>query len=457
MSFGSKLPETLKRFFPRILLFIGSLCCFFAFLAILGVFAGYQDMTAGSLLKFRLLYTFIFALPAAWFTLFRDDSIVETIFALVITGGILYLRTGFFEHKTFDHELHIDRWIDAFKTNGIAAFRDPVWNYNLPYLYIVWLSTTVSKSYLFLKFLALPFELTAGFFAFQIVGLYQNSFFRKFLGFAVVLCLPTVILNNSFWGQCDVIFITFIIASLYCLLIKRNFWAMALWGISFAFKAQAFFILPLYFILWLHGNLRLRDFFAAPLSYLVIHLPGLLAEYPFSRLFESYLGQMEEVSETRNFLVNNAPNVYHFFAQNISTPYDVFATAGIGLTVVISLMSGFWAWTIRGRGFSGKDILLLAAFVSVYVPYFLPGMADRSFFIADILTAFALLVCGRKLLIPAIFTNFSSWMAYSYFLYGEYWVDYRLLAALNGISLIILIYLINSSFSDRIDDGSVRT
>lgn len=446
---------TKREWFQRGGLFLAALLFFFLMLRLLDPFADYSKMTAALDLRLQVLLTLVFVIPACWLIFFTKAGWVEILFGLLISACALYLRTGFFENKTMDHQYHLDIWLQHFQENGgFSALRNPVGNYNLPYLYFVAAASYFSSSFIVLKFLALPFEFLAAIFAFKITALKAVSFYKSFLCYAIMLCLPTLILNNSYWGQCDIIFASFVIVSLYYLLTKRNFLALLFWGLAFSFKMQAFFIFPLYFVLWLHGDLHIKDFPGALVSYLLIHIPGLFFGYPLARVFSVYTGQMAEVETSRDFLVLNAPNVYHFFAKNLETGYDTFSTWGIGLVVIVMLLLGLLGWTRRDQKWDGKQVLLLAVFISVFVPYFLPGMEDRVFFVADLISFLVVFYC-QKMLWPALLTNFASWMAYSFFLFGEYQVDYRLLAACNGVALIlcgIICYRVFAVRAERLEE-----
>jgi len=42
-----------------------------------------------------------------------------------------------------------------------------------------------------------------------------------YLSFGILLLIPTVILNGSVWGQCDIIYTAFVIASIYYILREK--------------------------------------------------------------------------------------------------------------------------------------------------------------------------------------------------------------------------------------------
>lgn len=59
-----------------------------------------------------------------------------------------------------------------------------------------------------------------------------------------------MILNLSVWGQCDSIYVTFVIWTIYFLYKEKYRKAFIFLGIAFAFKLQAVFIMPIVFYMY---------------------------------------------------------------------------------------------------------------------------------------------------------------------------------------------------------------
>ena len=71
------------------------------------------------------------------------------------------------------------------------------------------------------------------------------------LTYAVVLMLPTVVINSSAWAQCDSIYVAFAIISLIYLIDEKYIKSFIFLGISFAFKLQFIFLLPVYILVYI--------------------------------------------------------------------------------------------------------------------------------------------------------------------------------------------------------------
>lgn len=90
------------------------------------------------------------------------------------------------------------------------------------------------------------FDFVAAFFVFKLVEKkYKNETVAVF-SFAAVLLAPTVILNGSYWGQCDIIYSAFLLASIYFLSKRKDALSLIMYGLSISFKLQAIFLFPIY-------------------------------------------------------------------------------------------------------------------------------------------------------------------------------------------------------------------
>ena len=78
-----------------------------------------------------------------------------------------------------------------------------------------------------------------------------------------MILLPTVVMNSSIWGQCDAIYVTFCVGSVYFLIKKRPWLAAAFFGVAFTFKLQAIFFLPVLVMVLIVNRHRLRSLLAA--------------------------------------------------------------------------------------------------------------------------------------------------------------------------------------------------
>ena len=70
-----------------------------------------------------------------------------------------------------------------------------------------------------IKFVSIIFDYVCAIYSLKIVyKLTNKNILLSLIAYASVLFLPTVMLNGAMWGQCDSIYTSFILISLYYLL-----------------------------------------------------------------------------------------------------------------------------------------------------------------------------------------------------------------------------------------------
>jgi Gpi18-like mannosyltransferase len=185
-------------------------------------------------------------------------------------------------------------------------------------------------------------------------------------------------MNSAYWGQSDAIYTCFLLLCLLFLMKDQPLIAMIFFGVSFSFKAQAVFLGPLILLLMIKKKIPWYYAGIVPLIYALMMLPAAVIGRPIIELLTIYAGQADMYQR----LSMHAPNIYAFVPDAF---YKAGMMIGLAVTIVISL-----AWA---RVYAGKikeftpETILLCAFVSVaLVPFFLPKMHDRYFYLAEVLS-----------------------------------------------------------------------
>ena len=126
---------------------------------------------------------------------------------------------------------------------------------------------------------------------------------------------------------------------------------------------------------------------------------------PFSDIIGIYFNQISEYP----MLSMNAPTFWQMI--DFVNPNDFFKYVGIGLAMIFVLV--FVILYIIKKGCpDNKTILSLALIFAIGIPFFLPHMHDRYFFMADILSLVYVFVFGfRKIFIPLL-VQFASLICY---------------------------------------------
>ncbi len=248
--------------------------------------------------------------------------------------------------------------------------------------------------------------------------------------FAAVLFAPSIFFNSALWGQSDCIFTTFLIAALYCLLRNWAGRALLFFSIAFSFKLQAFFLLPVFFVLWAKGKLPLKYFLLLPAVYVALCLPALLAGRPFYELLTIYLEQ----ANTYPRLTSSAPNLYQWL------PDDAKVFGRAGLIFAVALVGSLAYACLKSDAPWGKHFTLRLALASaLLVPFALPYMHERYFYAADCLAIVYGFYFPRRFYVPLAVVTISLF-SYFPFLFGDFTViKLPYLALLMAIVLVVVL------------------
>ena len=228
----------------------------------------------------------------------------------------------------------------------------------------------------------------------------------SYISLLVILFIPTVILNSSVWGQCDSIYTTFVLLSLYLLLKNKFSLSFLMLGIAFSFKLQFIFILPLYIILYfVNKNFSILNFLLIPLGNILMCLPVILMGMPIINCFTTYLEQTTSYSV---ILTRNLANIYAFLPNIKIIGYILILITGL---LFLSLLIYFIK---RKKKIEGKELIAVGLLGILIAVYFLPFMHERYMFMADILSVIWYFLYKRKIWIPIIInlTSISGYMIY---------------------------------------------
>lgn len=323
----------------------------------------------------------------------KKGPLEDFLFATLCVALAVLLRLALFSYKTFDYHNFVGPWYDHLKQNGFQGLGTGFSDYTPPYLYLLWLATYLPVPKLYaIKSIGLPFDFALALVVLLLVRLKYDRWPVLLAAFAAVLFAPTVFFNSALWGQCDGIYTTFLLASLYCLLKNWAGRALLFFSIAFAFKLQAVFLLPVFFVLWAKGQLPLKYFLLLPAVYVALCLPALLAGRPLSELLTIYLEQ----SNAFRRLTLSAPNLYQWLPDNSK----LFGQAGLIFAVTLALFLCYACLKSDARW--GKHLTVRLALASaLIVPFTLPYMHERYFYAADCIAIVYGFYFPRRFFVPS--------------------------------------------------------
>ena len=352
---------------------------------------------------------------AVYFLLKRVLKIKKTdnaVFALVVVIFAVSIRYYLSDFQSGDYGSFLKGWHEFIRTNGgYKALSHNFSDYNPPYLYLLTLVSYLPIGSLYaVKIISASFDFIAAFFVFKLVERkYKNEVISIF-SFSAVLFAPTVILNGSYWGQCDIIYSAFLLASIYFLSKGKDALSLIMYGLSISFKLQAVFLFPIYIIFFLKKRLRLAGFFIIPAVFFLSVIPSVIIGRPWMDAFSIYLFQAKNYSS----LTLNAPTIYQWFPQG-----DFLTFSRIGILFSAAAVCVFIFLVYKKRDEINGDHLIKISFALLSaVPFLLPRMHERYFFPADIFSIVYAFYFPRYFFI-SIGMQLISFFSYGPFLFGS--------------------------------------
>lgn len=386
----------------------------------------------------------IFALILLW----REGLIVNErylIIAIFAVAAAFAVRATMLEYRSGDYNTFLIKWVDYYRLNGgFAALKDSLGNYNLPYLYFLALFSYSSINDLFLiKMLSIFFDVILAFSMMKLTGVFTRNTKKRLAAFLITLLLPTVVLNGAMWGQCDSIYVSFALLSLWLVLTDRPKLSMVCMALSFGFKLQAVFIMPVYLIMLFAKKIKFREYFIFPLTYIILVLPAVIAGRPFMDAFLLYFDQAQTVGEGLNY---NSPSLFALVRGKANV--SVASAVGIAVTFLYVFLIFFWTWHKR-KNLNNETLLLTALLFIVGIPFLLPHMHDRYFFMADVLTLLPAILHPAFASVT-ILTSFASLLCYYSYINLEYLLPLQYgTIALIGVMSVLLITTVDKLNSHR--------
>jgi Gpi18-like mannosyltransferase len=217
------------------------------------------------------------------------------------------------------------------------------------------------------------------------------------IAYMIVLFLPTVILNSSLWAQSDSIYTAFILFSLVFLIDKKYIESFILLGISFAFKLQFVFILPLYLLIYLsrykkEDRIPFYYLFIIPLTNFILCLPAILFGKDIIACLNIYFKQTTSYSK---YISLNFPGLYSLIFSSseplIQSPGKIVIIVAVAITAILFGMIAFIV-IIKKIKFDKYRILEFGLWSVLIATFFLPCMHERYIYVADILSVLYFLV-----------------------------------------------------------------
>lgn len=311
-------------------------------------------------------------------------------------------------------------WFDEIKNSGgISSLDKQTGDYNLLYQTIIAILTYIPVNCIYLyKILSIIFDYALAFiagivltdkFSWKTIGLNFN------LIYAVVLFIPTVVLNSSFWGQCDSIYTLFIVLAVFLLYKEKCIMAFIMIGIAFSFKLQTIFIIP--FVIALYFYKKKFSFLNFFVSIIVFELSGIVCFFQGRNILEPFRLYLNQTNTYPSMWLNVAS-----FWWLVGNDYSNLKLFAIIVTIFICGVGLYLIMSEKVKIISLEDYLRVATWFMWTCILFLPSMHERYTYPLDI---FLILLCfiNREYLKYAIYSVCLSTITYSSFLFANTSID----------------------------------
>jgi Gpi18-like mannosyltransferase len=366
----------------------------------------------------------------------------------------IVLRLSLYHVVTSDYTVFLSQWYDFIQTHGgFAALKYNFSNYNPPYLYLLALTTFLPIPKLIaIKTVSVVFDGVLGLFAYLILSVRYRRSYAAIIGVLVILFAPTIFIDSAAWGQSDAIYTAFCLGSLYFLLKERPAWAYVFFGLAISFKLQAIFFLPVLLILLVRKKLPIKYLALIPAVFLLMLAPAIIAGRDIWSLLTIYVTQISSGGTggagqfnsggtgrfngggvgpfngggpgqfngagpggggfSSSSLTLNAPSFYQWLPANAP---DYWKWVGILLGVMLVILIGILI--LKSKQQLTPAILLKVTLVfALAIPFLLPEMHERYFYLADIVSIIYAFYFPRSFYI-AVIMQLSSLLSYApYFL-----------------------------------------
>lgn len=310
------------------------------------------------------------------------------IFFIAVSVFALIIRLYGIKFTDGDMKNFLLPWYKEIVANGkIKALSHQVGNYNILYQTIIALMSYLPFRPLYCyKTLSIIFDYLLAFTAADCISAWKNT--KRFEAafnciYAFVLCLPTVFINSSVWGQCDAMYTFLILLSVKFLYRQRYLKAFIFFGIALSLKLQTIFFIPFFYAVYLYRkNFTIAHLFLPFFVLWLSGIPGYLAGRKLTETFEIYISQTVEYP--RMWL--NFPS----FWMLVGNVFGIMAKPAIIIVIILCGAGFYFILEDRKKLDTPYTFLNTAVWFLWTILLFLPSMHERYAYPLDILL---LMIC----------------------------------------------------------------
>jgi Gpi18-like mannosyltransferase len=368
----------------------------------------------------------------------EKKNLWEHFFLVLITLLAILIRITGFNQQNGDIIIQ-SMWIAHFRENSFfQAFKTFPGNYNAIYLYFLAILSYLPQSIELysMKAISCAFDFICAVYAMKIIENILQNKKASLLAYAIILFSPTVFINSGIWAQSESMHTAFILMTFYYLLKNNIRSAMVFFGIGLSLKLQAIFPLPFILLFFVYKKISMMYLFYILVGLVGVSIPAWFFTWPLARIIINYLVG----SGMNDLLTWNAPTIFAW--GNIPALMPVI------FIITVLFCIGFLIIN-RQSVPSNNTLLLLFLFCNFVIPFFLPNMHERYFYMGEI-TVLLYSIANPKRFWISFLVIMPTLATYSAFLW-----NFNPFSLIN-LSLIILLaiiiitkWLIESILSDQ--------
>ena len=345
---------------------------------------------------------------------------VVLLFSIAITVKLMTFKfAGSYISGDFNN--YLMAWITQYRQLGIVkGLASRVGNYYVPYnLYLALLSVLPVDEGIGISFLSCLFEYIAVIFVYKFLvllmenrtqGVFKETNKRALFCSLMLLYLPSCLVNGTLWKQCDAIYTCFIIIALYLIFQKRFHLGFFVFGIAFIFKLQTLFMIPFLLVLYLlYFEFSILEFLWFPGMYIVAGLPAIACGKSAYDTYATYFRQGVIGKMTVGF-----PNIYCFGLDS----YEAMTFPALLICASIFVFAAVF-FRRRRELVTPKLLVLMAGWLFMTCPMFLPGMHSRYDYLAILLITVYALAFDLRMAPAAVIMNVVAMFTYGSYLFHE--------------------------------------
>lgn len=336
------------------------------------------------------------------------------IFFIVITALGIFIRFCGKDFISGDMTLFLIPWFDEIKVQGgIACLKNQVGDYNIPYQFLMAILTYIPISPVYLiKSISVIFDFVLAIataqFVCEIQGKKKETLFLAV--YTAIILLPTNIMNSSYWGQCDSIYVAFILLSLLFLFRREFSKSFIFLGAAFAFKLQTIFIFPFFlYYYFLEKDYSIFSWVIVLAVDYLICIPGFIMGRAFLAPIQIYFLQ----TNIYQSMYLNFPSFWGI----VGNSYDMMKNFAIFFTIAILGCGLMYALENKIR-LQGQEFVHICIWTVWTTLLFLPAMHERYSYLLDVLLI-VLVFLDIKFIKISIAATVVSIMTYGNYLFNN--------------------------------------